>query len=42
MEWGQESAGLRSEENGLIDDSRCAKRDIEESLYRRLYVMYHM
>jgi len=28
---GQESAGLRSEENGLIDNSECAKRDIEES-----------
>jgi len=32
MEWGQESAGQRSEENGLIDDNECAKRDIEESL----------
>jgi len=34
MEWGKESTGLRSEENGLIDDSECVKRDIEESLYR--------
>jgi len=34
MEWGQEIDGLRSEENGLVDDSECAKRDIEESLYR--------
>jgi len=24
MEWGQESAGQRSEENGLIDDNECA------------------
>jgi len=39
MEWGQEIAGLmRSEENGLIDDSECAKRDIEESLYRGLFM----
>jgi len=36
MEWGQEIAGLMSEENGLIDDSECEKRDIEESLYRGL------
>jgi len=34
MEWGQESAGQTSEENGLIDDNEYAKRDIEESLYR--------
>jgi len=26
------------EENGLIDDSECAKRDIEESLYGGLYM----
>jgi len=38
MEWGQEIAGLRSEENGLIDDSECAKRDVEESSYRGLYM----
>jgi len=39
MEWGQESAGLRSEENGLIDDGECAKRDINEFVQRALYVM---
>jgi len=38
MEWGQEIAGLRSEENRLIDDSDYAKRDIEESFYRGLYM----
>jgi len=37
MERGQEIAALRSEENRLVDDSKCAKRDIEESLYRGLY-----
>jgi len=36
---GQESAGQRSEENGLIDDNECAKRDIEEFVHRALYVM---
>jgi len=36
MEKRQESAGQRSEENRLIDDNECAKRDIEESLYRGL------
>jgi len=25
-------------EYGLIDDNECAKRDIEESLYRGLYM----
>jgi len=38
MKWGQEIGGLRSEENGLVDDSECAERDIEESLYRGLYM----
>jgi len=38
MEWGEESAGQRSEENGLIDDSECAKREIE-SLYRGLWAI---
>jgi len=38
MEWGQESAGQRSEENGLIGDNEFEKRDIEESLYRGLYM----
>jgi len=27
-----------SEENELIDDNECAKRDIEESLYSGLYM----
>jgi hypothetical protein len=41
MEWGQETAGKRSRENELVDDNECAKRDIEESLYRglALYVL---
>jgi len=25
--------------NGLIGDNECAKRDIEKSLYRGLYIM---
>jgi len=36
MEWGQESAGQRSEENGLIDDNECVKQDIEESIAKQL------
>jgi len=34
MEWGKESAGQRSEENGLIDDNECYKigvTDMDES-----------
>jgi len=38
MEWEPESAGQSSEENGLIGYNECAKRDIEESLHRGLYM----
>jgi len=35
---GTRNCWLRSEENGLIDDDGCAKQNIEESLYRGLYM----
>jgi len=35
---GTRRTGQRNEKNGLIDENECAKRDIEESLYRGLYI----